>query len=128
ERARPHGRLEVAIGGSNYSDIHGHLFVAAEAVVRDRVKRPQELDLYLRFEFPNFVQEKRAAVGALKQTRLGRIGPAERPLFVAEQFAFHQVLRQSGAVEIDPRLGATIRMLVDDPGDELFSGAGFSSD
>src|SRR5262249_35304012 len=47
------------------------------------------------------VEEERAAVGRLKQTRVSRDGSRERPSLVPEQLRFDEMRRQLGAAQLE---------------------------
>ena len=99
----------------------------AQAIKRLSIKHAQQLHLSLQLQFPDFVEEKRASIGQLEQARLGCVGAAERALFVAEQFALHQVFRKGGAVDVDPRTAAAMGRLMDGPRDQFLAGPGLAS-
>jgi hypothetical protein len=79
-------------------------------------------------QLADLIEEQRAFVGHLKQPGLGRIGAAECAFLVSEKFALDQILRQRGAVDIDPRTAAPWRRFVDGARDQLFARAGFAGD
>ena len=97
--------LEVAVGGGDEPDIDRARPERAEALDRVLLEDTQQLHLDRRRELADFVEEHRAAVGALEQTDLGAARPGERALLVAEQLALEQALRQRRAVEREQRAG-----------------------
>ena len=56
----------------------------------------------------------------------GRAG--ERASFVAEQFAFQQLLGNRGAVDGEERLLAAVAVMINRAGDEFLAGAAFAGD
>src|SRR5947207_385583 len=87
----PHRLFQILIGCGHHPDIHIHLAAASQAIVRDSVEDTQQLDLYLRIEVADFIEEERTSVRQLKQPWLERFCPAEGPLFIAKKFALYQV-------------------------------------
>src|SRR3981081_3079790 len=120
------GGLEFLVGGSNDTNINFDLTVAAQAVKRLTVEHAQKLDLGLYLQFSDFIEEERALVGQLEQTRLGRVGTAECAFFVAEQLALDQIFGQSGAVNVHPGTATPVRRFVDRAGNEFFAGSSLS--
>ena len=57
-------------------------------------QHPQQLGLQHQRDFADFVQEQRAFVGQLEDAAFLRAGVGEGALFVAEQLAFEQRLRE----------------------------------
>jgi hypothetical protein len=66
------------------------------------------------------------AVGRLHQPDLALDGTGESALFVAEEFGFHQVGGNRGAVDIEKFLLARRRGVVDHPRQQPLAGAGFA--
>jgi hypothetical protein len=81
--------------------------------------------LNVRWQFADFIEEKRAFVGQFEQSRLGTVGSAESSFFIAKQFAFNEMLGQSRAVDINPGLAVTVGVFVNAAGDKFFAAAGF---
>src|SRR5579884_489524 len=99
--------------------------MSAQPVIRSAVKHAQQFYLHLGVEFTYFIEEQRAAISEFKQSRFTCIGAAERPLFVAEQFAFDQVLGKRGAVYVNEHLVAAPGKLVDGASNQFLTAAGF---
>ena len=67
------------------------------------LEHAQELDLGRQCHLADFVEEHRAALGGLEQTRLRDDRAGERTTLVAEQLALEERLGQRGAVEAQER-------------------------
>src|SRR5580704_10722106 len=91
--AGAYGSVEILIGGGDDTDIDCDLAMASEAVEGRTIQHAQQLDLGLKLQFPDFVEEKRAFVGQFEQAGLGGIGAGEGAFFIAEQLALDQILR-----------------------------------
>src|SRR5271163_3197542 len=106
------GSVEILIGGGDYTHVDCDLTVASQAVEGRTIQHTQQLDLRLKLQFADFVEEERALVGEFEQAGLGRIGPGEGALFITEQLALDQILGQRGAVDVDPGPAAPVRGLM----------------
>ena len=71
----------------------------------------------------DFVQEKRALVGQFKQTAFLRPSVRECALFISEQFAFEQRLRNGGAIDREERLGLAQALVMQSFGDQILAGS-----
>ncbi len=118
--------FQVLISSGNDAHVDFNFPITAQSVKRISVQHSQQLDLRVQLQFPDFIQEERAPVREFKQSRLGNIGPGERPFLVAEQFALHQILRKSSAVDVDPGAAASMRRLVNRTGNQFLSRSRFS--
>ena len=76
----------------------------------------------------NFIQEDRAAVGHLEAADALRHRAGEGAFFVAEKFAFEQVLRDGGAIDLDQRARGARAPGVDDVGQHFLADAAFAGD
>ncbi len=94
-----HLDVEVAVGGRDDAHIDLDRLRAADRSYLVVLEHAQELGLEARSHVPDFVEEERAAIGALEQAALGRDGSRERAAHVAEQLALEQSLRNRGAVD-----------------------------
>ena len=87
------------------------------------MEHAQELGLQIESHLRDFIEEQRAAVGALE----GAFDPLDRPgkgaFLVAEQGRFDQPLGEGGAVQLDERLVATLALVVNGAGEEFLAGA-----
>ena len=91
--------LEVAVGGGDDADIHLDGAVAADAFELALLEDAQQLGLDLRRNLADFVQQDGPAVGQFEAAFAFGQRAGERALFVAEEFAFDEVLRDGGAID-----------------------------
>ena len=68
------------------------------------------------------------ALGDFDQSLASGIGSGERPLLVAEEFAFDEVLRQGSAVHGHERHVGPRADFMNPAGDQFLAGAGFAED
>ena len=80
------------VRGSDNANVGVDFLRAADAAIMAVFQHAQQLGLKRRRHLGHLVDEERAAFGYLKQADLGRHGPGERALLVAEQLAFQQCL------------------------------------
>ena len=114
--------------GDDHADVGLDRLDAAEALELAELDHPQQLDLEVRREVADLVEEDRAAVGPFEAAELSLDGPGEGPLLVAEQLAFEQRLGQGGAVDLDERLVRPQAVVVDGVGDEVLARAALAAD
>ena len=116
------------MGGGDDPDIHperpggAHLFDFA------LLNQAQQLHLEFHRQLADFVEKQRAAIGALHLAALGRKGAGERPLGVAEELRFHQVLGDGSAVNGYKRLVFAAAVVMDGARQQFLAGAGFAAD
>src|SRR5262249_1106751 len=92
---------------------------------------PEQLDLRLRGQLADLVEEDRAAVGQLEAALAAGEGAAESALLVAEQLALDQAGGQGGAVDFDERVAPAPAWGtggVDGAGDQLLARARLAGD
>ena len=104
ELARCHGLLERLVGGGDDAHIHLDGLVAADALERAGLQHAQDLGLRGGGHVADLVEEERAAVALLEFADALEGGAGEGAAFVAEQFAFEQLLGDGGAVDGQERL------------------------
>ncbi len=112
-----------AVGGAEHADVAGERLVVAHAADFPALQEPQQLRLHRLGQLADFVEEERAAVGHLEQSDAMLLGPGKRPLAMAEQLAFDQVLRQGAAVDRHQRHLRPQALIVQRPGDQFLAGA-----
>ena len=93
--------FQVAIRCRKDPHIHGYFSAATKTIISDSIQHTQQLSLYFRVQFANFVEKQGAMVREFKKTRLGRFGAAECALFIAKEFAFDEVFRQGSAINVN---------------------------
>jgi len=90
------------------------------------LQNPQQLHLNRRRHVADLVQKYGSRVRLLELARLGHLRARERALLVAEELAFHQVLREGRAVDLDQRPVLARRMKVNRARDQILAHAAFS--
>ena len=88
----------------------------------------QQLGLQLDPKVADLIEEQRPAAGQLELPELLADRAGKRPLFVSEQGAFDQFLRNRRQVHRDERAGWIGRLAVDQAGQQLLAGAAFAKD
>ena len=108
---------QVAVRGSEESDVDFDGARAAKALELAFLQDAQELHLYGRWHVSNFVEEKRAFIGEFEFSWLAGGGAGERSFFVAEEFALQKIFRDCRAVDFDKRARCAARFFMDGAGD-----------
>ena len=116
-------RGEIAVGRGHDADIHLDRGRAADALELLLLQHTQQLGLQVEPHFGNFVQQQRAAVGALEGALDPLNGAGESALFVTEQRRLHQPFGEGGAVQLDEGALAAFALVVDRAGKELLTRA-----
>ncbi len=86
----------------------------------------EQFHLHGERHLPDFIQEQRAAVGALKQTFLRSVGARKRAAHVAEEFRFKQGFWNGGAIQGDKGTFAPPAIGMGDTSKHFLAGASFS--
>ena len=92
------------------------------------VERAQHLGLRLEAHVADFVEKKRAAVGAFESAAFFRRPAGDGAVPIAEELALDEVLGDGRAVQLDEDAVAAQALRVDGARDELLAGAGFAID
>ena len=87
--------FQVLIGRGDDTDVYLDFPVPPETIEGLPIQHAQQLYLSVQLQFADFVEEQRPSVGHFKQAWLGSVSPAERTLFITEQFALHQIFREA---------------------------------
>ena len=95
---------QVAVGRGDDAHVDRSDVVAADALELALLQHAQQLDLQLRRQLADLVEEDRPAVGQLEPADAPGDRAGERALLVPEQLALDQARRQRGAVDLDQRL------------------------
>ena len=114
--------------GSQKPQIRVEVFPAADARERALFHEAQQLCLDGGGNVSYFIQEERAADGALEVARPRGERAGEGVFFVAEEFAFQQRFGQGGAVQRHERTALPRAVPVDHAGRERLAGAGRTAD
>ena len=112
---------EVAIGRGDEAKVRGQVADAAdaaEAFVFDRFQQPR---LHGHIHLADLIEEQRSVGGDLEQALLRIHRVRERAAFVAEELRLEQLLRQSGAIEVDKRRSRARRAVVDEAREDAFA-------
>ena len=99
------GEIDLAAGFSRITSYN----VCYTKLLRIFLQDPQKLHLKGQRQFTDFIQKNRAAVRFLKQPVFIFICAGKCAFFITEQFAFQNMLRNSGAVYGDKGPFAAIR-------------------
>ena len=119
---------QVVVGRRQDADPCADLLVAAEALETLLLQDAEDFGLKRRGHVADFIEEEGPAVGLLELADALPLGPGEGALFVAEQLAFQQVLRDGGAVDGQEGLIGTAAVLVQGAGDQLLARPAFAQD
>ena len=99
------GLDQVAIGGGDDPDVDCDRRAAADARRIALLEDAEQLGLGLRGQLADLVEEERAPLGQLEAADPAGDGAGERALLVAEELALDEPRGESGAVDLDQRLG-----------------------
>src|SRR5688572_25134239 len=106
--------LKLFIGGSNDSDIAAFWGGFAYTVILTGFEKAQKFKLDRRCEFPDFIQEKRAAFGSFNEPFFVPFRTGKCASYVTEEFAFDESFWNRSHVTTDKRFGRsrTVRMYI----------------
>ena len=76
-------------------------------------------------QLPDLIQKDRPPIRGLKKPLLIAVGPGERPLQVPEKLAFQEVLRDGSSVNRQKWPLGPGAVVMDGPGQKVFSGPAF---
>ena len=108
ERVGRHHGLERTVGRRDDADIDGRFAVRPQRPDHAALQRVQQLRLQAERQIVDVVEEDRAAVGCLEESRARGVGTRERALSVTEQFALGQVLGNRAAMHGDEGVMPTL--------------------
>jgi hypothetical protein len=92
------------------------------------LENPQQFALQIEAGIADLVQKNGPAVGDLKKSGPGILGPGESAFDVAEQFAFDERIRNGRAVDGHEARRGPVAAVVNRPRDKLFAGTAFTMD
>src|SRR5260370_41466572 len=99
---------EIAVGGDDDTDVHFDRLRPTHAFEATFLDDAKKLGLAREWEFADFVEEQRAALGHFDFAGFAIAGPGESTAFVAEKFVFDEAFGNSRTVQRDERLFAAI--------------------
>src|SRR5581483_11476738 len=120
-------RSQVDIRGRQHAHIDMPGLIAAQPLELALLQNAQQLDLYRSRYISDLIQKNGPSIGLLELAKFGDISASERPFFVSEQLALHEILRESGAVDLHERVIGARRMMMDGAGDHILSDAAFAA-
>ncbi len=128
EAMSAHQRGKVRVRRADERHVNGFASRGPQPPYGAILQNLQQLGLKSRREQAHLVEEERAPIRHLEESRLRLSGIRKRSPLIPEQLRLEQVLRESGAVQLDelpagPRPGP-----VDDIGEQAFAGTGFPGD
>jgi hypothetical protein len=95
----PDHRLEIAVRGREYPHVDFDGTRSADTQYLPLLKGSQQLRLHTDIEIADFVQEERSLVRDFEEPFLLRDGAGERPLLMAKELRFEQVLVDRSTVD-----------------------------
>ena len=116
-----HHLLQRAVGGAHDPHVNGDRMAVSDPPDLPALEHPQEPWLQRPGQFSDLVEKDRAAIGHFEEPRTVLVGAGERALAVPEQFALHEMLRQSAAVHGHERPRRPRAALMDRPSHQLLA-------
>ena len=98
--------FQIAVGCRYNAHVDFQRFFAADSFKALVLQHAQNLYLNVLIYFADFIQKNGTAVCKLEAAPFKRSRAGKRAFFVAEQFAFQKIFRQSGAVNFYKRIVA----------------------
>src|SRR5690606_34244874 len=103
ERAIGHAFLQIGIGGGENADVDGNFLASADTLDPLVLQEAEQLDLEQERDLADFIEEKRASLGAFDAALALGMRAGEGALLVSKKLALDQCLRNRGAVDGDER-------------------------
>ena len=128
EPSGPYVLFERAVGRRDDARVDLARHVLSDPAHFPFLKCPEELGLRARRQLSDLVQEQRPLIGFFEETGPFADGARERPLRVAEQLRFQEIVGQRGAVHGAERARAPRSARVNRARDELFAAAALPFD
>src|ERR1017187_1553539 len=122
------GLREIPVRRRDDADVDRHGFRSAHARHATLLQDAQEVELQLRADVADFVEEERAAVRGHEFALAARRGAREGSLLVAEELGLEERLGEGRARHRDERLVVARAFGVDGPGEELLPRAALAED
>src|SRR5258707_15188237 len=115
------GGFEIAVRCGYYADIDSNGLRTADAFEFTFLQHPQECNLSVQRQLPDFVEENSPSVRQFKSTEAALHRPGERALFVAKEFGRNQRWGKSCAVHAYEGALRPVRSLMDGAGDQFLT-------
>src|SRR5215470_14010195 len=96
-----HGLLEIAVCGRDDAHVDLQRVTSSDAFKLTFFQHAQQLGLQIEWELSDFIEKDRSVVGDLEASHAARVSTGEGAFLMAEELAFNQRTRQSGAVYFD---------------------------
>jgi hypothetical protein len=117
---------KLSVGSGHDAHVELSLLRSTDASHAACLEHAKEARLEIDRQLADFVQEERAAVGALEGAEVGSDGARERAALVSEQLALGQVGGDATAVEHDEGASRTSALLVKRMRQHVLAGAGLA--
>src|SRR6478672_1590737 len=121
------GGFQIAISCRYYADIDYNRLRAADAFEFTFLQHPQECNLSVKRQLPDFVEENGSSVRQFKSTEAALHRPGERALFVAKEFGRNQRWGKSCAVHAHEGALRPTRSLMDGAGNQFLTSSSLST-
>jgi hypothetical protein len=118
----------IAIGGADDADIDLAQMAIADARQRAGLEEAEELGLQREIHFPDFIEEEGAAIGEFGCALAIFMGAGKGAAGNPEQFAFHQVARNGGAVDGNEALALARTLSMQRLGADILAGPALAGD
>src|SRR5665213_1098129 len=119
---------EIMIGRCNDANIDTNCLVAADPLNFSCLECAQQFCLRLHAQVADLVEKQRTCICEFKLANPAFCGAGERPLLMAEHFAFHKITWYRGAVDTHKWFFMAWTVLVNGDRHELLARTGFSRD
>src|SRR5215467_12446543 len=120
ERAVGHHLLEILIRSSDNPHICTNGFTAPHTLKFTLLEHTQQFGLQIEAQTRHLVKKQSPHMRQLEFTAVHLDSPGKRPTLMAKKFALDQVLGNGGTVHRYKRIGATLALLMERPGNEFF--------
>src|SRR5712692_3667065 len=128
EAALFHRLLEIDVRGGNQAELGFDRLRPADALDLAFLDRAQQLGLQIEPQIADLVEEQRAVRRQLELAQLLPVRAGERAALVSEQRALGELARDRREVHGDERRFRIARLPMDQPCEQLFSGAALAED
>src|SRR6202008_4343597 len=116
-----HGGFQIAIRCRYYADVDFNRLRTADAFEFTFLQHPQECNLSVQRQLPDFVEENSSSVRQFKSTEAALHRPGERTFFVAKEFGRNQRWGKGCAVHAHEGALRPTRSLMNGAGDQFLT-------